>query len=233
MQKLFAVLLCFVIVISSTACTRQAPSPDSEPAPAGSPGIPAIEYIVSTPDKPLAPAAGSQEIIPDKPLAPNPDSSGTLTFREEPIPLTEPALSVAGVESEMLRLINSERSVNGLSALTTDDTMCFAAKIRAEELKSSFSHTRPSGGRYYTAFDEAGFSYAGFWHGENLSMIEYSGSSYDSATVAQKMFDALKDSPGHYENMVSENYTIAGIGAYLRMNGDRTHVYSAQLFAGN
>ena len=50
---------------------------------------------------------------------------------------------VSADEWEVLRLVNSERSARGLSPLTTFSTLQSGAEIRAREIVTLFSHTRP------------------------------------------------------------------------------------------
>lgn len=135
------------------------------------------------------------------------------------------------IERELIRLINEERAAVGAEALGIEENMRFAARIRAGETMQSFSHTRPNGMPYHSAFDEAGFSYAGKWHGENLSSLHFAAGMYQEKDVALEMFDTLKNSPGHYRNMVSENFLQAGIGAVVSYNGTNIYVVSAQLFS--
>jgi len=109
--------------------------------------------------------------------------------------------------------------------------MQWAARMRAPEVMSSLSHTRTDGTPYYTAFDEAGFPYAGRWHGENVSYMQFPAGSYSSAEAALKMFEGLRESSGHYQNMLSGNFQLAGIGAHILRKDNAVFLYSAQLFA--
>lgn len=135
------------------------------------------------------------------------------------------------LESELLSLINSERSQRGLEALGVEESMQFAAHIRAQEALESLSHTRPDNSLYYTAFDEAGFTYAGKWHGENLAIVQLESGEPDDESIAQALFAQWKASPGHERNMFSENFVQTGIGVYVETVGEQLHVGSAQLFA--
>lgn len=135
-------------------------------------------------------------------------------------------------ESELIRLINAEREQHGRRALALEDTMRWAARIRAAEVLDNLSHTRPDGTSYYTAFDEVGFPYAGKWHGENVSYMEFSGMAYDTASAARYMFDELRSSPGHYTNMLNENFAQIGVGVEVATDGNLVRIGSAQMFAG-
>lgn len=135
------------------------------------------------------------------------------------------------IEIELLRLINEERAAVGIEALGLEENIRFAAKIRAGEALQSFSHTRPNGSTYNTAFDEADFQYAGKWHGENLSSLSYTPGTFTDKQIAQKMFTSLKNSPGHYQNMLSEKFLQAGIGVAASYETGMINVASAQMFS--
>ena len=47
--------------------------------------------------------------------------------------------------SEVVRLVNAERAKEGLAALQMDSSLNSAAQVRAKEIVTSFSHTRPNG----------------------------------------------------------------------------------------
>lgn len=140
-------------------------------------------------------------------------------------------LSPNEIESEMLYYINDLRRSAEAEVLEENDDINWAAKIRAEEVLEKMSHTRPNGEEYYTVFDETGYQYAGKWHGENLSCISFVNGALGSKQIAKKMFEGLKNSAGHYNNMVSANYDLVGIGVVVQKDGETTTVASAQLFS--
>ncbi len=53
--------------------------------------------------------------------------------------------------NEVLTLVNEQRSQAGLGALSWDSNLASAANVRAKEIVSSFSHTRPDGSACFTA----------------------------------------------------------------------------------
>ncbi len=105
--------------------------------------------------------------------------------------------------SEVIRLVNIERAKEGLSALTTNSTIQSAAQVRAQEIVTSFSHTRPNGSSCFTALDQAGVSYSGA--GENIA--------YGQPTPAA-VVDAWMNSPGHRANIMNPSFTTIGVGCY-------------------
>ncbi|RHO16452.1 CAP domain-containing protein [Butyricicoccus sp. AM18-35] len=116
---------------------------------------------------------------------------------------------------QVVSLVNAERAKQGLSALTVSTKVQQAAQTRAGELKSSFSHTRPSGASCFTALTEAGVPYTRA--GENIAY----GQSTPEAVVQSWM-----NSSGHRANILSSSFTSIGVGCTV-VNGT---AYWAQLF---
>ena len=54
--------------------------------------------------------------------------------------------------SQVLTLVNKERSAYGLKPVTMTEALTDGAMIRAAETTVSFSHTRPNGDKCFTAF---------------------------------------------------------------------------------
>lgn len=105
--------------------------------------------------------------------------------------------------AEVLRLVNEERSKAGLPALVLDQSVEKAANVRAKEIVSSFSHTRPNGTSFSTALKESGASYRGA--GENIA--------WGQKTPAQVM-EGWMNSAGHRANILNKSFTKIGVGYY-------------------
>lgn len=105
--------------------------------------------------------------------------------------------------AEVLRLVNEERSRAGLPALALDQSVEKAANVRAKEIVSSFSHTRPDGTSFSTALKESGASYRGA--GENIA--------WGQKTPAQVM-EGWMNSAGHRANILNKSFTRIGVGYY-------------------
>ena len=52
---------------------------------------------------------------------------------------------------QIVNLVNEERAKEGLAPLTLDTNVSAAAQVRAQEIVTSFSHTRPDGTSFSTA----------------------------------------------------------------------------------
>lgn len=109
--------------------------------------------------------------------------------------------SVSAYAQEVVNLVNAERAKEGLSALSIDSKVTAAAQVRATEIKTSFSHTRPDGRSCFTALAEAGASYSGA--GENIAI----GQKTPSEVVT-----AWMNSPGHRANIMNANFKYIGVG---------------------
>lgn len=61
---------------------------------------------------------------------------------------------------QVVNLVNEERVKAGLLPLEKTDDVSAAAAVRAQELVSSFSHTRPDGSAYRTVLEQQGIVFA-------------------------------------------------------------------------
>lgn len=120
--------------------------------------------------------------------------------------------------NSVLQYVNQYRSEVGVSALTLDSSLTLAAEIRALEMgwSNKFDHTRPNGSSCFSVVDELGISYYSL--GENIAY-----GYWDAASVS----NGWKNSPGHYSNMISSNFSRIGIGV-VNVNG---RYYWVQIFA--
>ena len=123
--------------------------------------------------------------------------------------------SNAAFTKEVLRLVNIERAKEGLSQLTTNSTLEKAAYIRSQEIKQSFSHTRPNGSSFSSILKEMNISYQAA--GENIAY----GQKTPEAVV-----NAWMNSSGHRANIMSKNFNKLGVGCYISNNV----VYWTQIF---
>lgn len=122
----------------------------------------------------------------------------------------------ASFARQVVALVNAERAKEGLKALTIDKTIEKAALVRAKEIQSNFSHTRPNGTSFTTALKEAGVSYR--MSGENIAW----GQKTPEAVVT-----AWMNSPSHRANIMKKSFTKIGVGHLQKSNGVS---YWVQLF---
>lgn len=119
---------------------------------------------------------------------------------------------------QVVNLVNMERVANGLRKLTTYDKLTDVAQLRAGELMSAYSHTRPDGRSCFTALDDVNLPY--MTAGENIAI----GYSTPEAVV-----QAWMDSPGHRANILNPNFTMIGVGMVYDENSPKGF-YWTQVF---
>ena len=114
-------------------------------------------------------------------------------------------------ELAVIDMINKHRTAEGLGTLTYSAELSAAADIRAKEIVSNFSHTRPDGSLWYTA--GTGIM------GENIAK---------GYNTSDKVVTAWMNSEGHRKNILTKNYTTTGVGCYYDSATDT--YYWVQLF---
>ena len=111
--------------------------------------------------------------------------------------------------------------VGKLGTLTLDEDLCKAAQIRANEIVSNFSHTRPNGSDCFTVLIELSISYSAV--GENIAAGNKSG----EGTFLQWKEDNKKYSgQGHRRNMLGKNFTRIGIAYAYDANSTYKHYWA-------
>ncbi len=145
------------------------------------------------------------------------------------------------IASKVFERINVERQKKGVSNLIRKEALNTAAKIRASEIISKFSHTRPNGKSFYTVLNEVKYGEEiesrYFLNGEETNEIVYDfGATGENITncnhimswnteimpgftcsseelnrVADYISTAFINSPPHYITMVDKLYTSVGV----------------------
>ncbi|MCD7858582.1 MAG: CAP domain-containing protein [Firmicutes bacterium] len=132
-----------------------------------------------------------------------PATEVTTPVTEVTIPATEAATEASEADSyadkiqEVFELVNEERAAADLPALSYNESMQHIADLRAQEITELFSHTRPDGSAWYTAYD---FEYT--YIGENLA--------YGYSTAAGVM-KGWMNSEGHRANILNEYFNTITI----------------------
>ena len=102
---------------------------------------------------------------------------------------------------QVVTLENRIRVANGLNTLTTYDKLTEVAQLRAKEIETNYSHTRPDGTKCFTALEDAGIRSA--TAGENIAK---------GYSTPERVVDAWMNSPGHRANILNPSYTMIGVG---------------------
>lgn len=166
-------------------------------------------YLVGGPNtlsKSMENLLNGEKPADEKPADENPEEEKPIEKPEKEKPTAEE------VREELIGLINDERQRVGRQALGQGPYQDLADQ-RAEEIVKKLSHTRPDGSKATTKLlIENDY----FVAAENIVM-GYS---------AQNMFNAWKGSPGHYNNMINEEFKRSCIGIF-EYDG---YYYGVQLF---
>lgn len=134
---------------------------------------------------------------------PTPTTKPITTPQPTPTATASNSTSQSSFANQVLQLVNQERAKAGLRAYTTNSSLIAAANKRAQEIKQSFSHTRPNGTSCFTVLPEYNISYN--TAGENIA--------YGQRTP-QEVVTGWMNSPGHRANILNGNFGKIGIGVY-------------------
>ena len=120
-------------------------------------------------------------------------------------------------EAKVIELVNAERTSRGLSALSMSSEASKAADVRAKEIVTKFSHTRPDGSSCFTVLSQMGVSYKKA--GENIAYGQNS---------PEEVVKAWMNSPSHRENILSTGFNEIGVSSYKV----GSTIYWTQMFLG-
>lgn len=111
----------------------------------------------------------------------------------------------------MLKLMNKDRVKAKAAPLKIKASVNKVADLRVSEMTKEFSHTRPNGTSYKTAYDDVGVK-KGTLIGENLA---YTSDKVDyMSNFIKTTYESLYDSPTHKANMLNPEYKQVGISYY-------------------
>ena len=120
----------------------------------------------------------------------------------------------------VLQLVNQYRQAYGLSRLVTrQDLWEEVAMLRAQELVSYFSHTRPDGRECFSALEDVGLDY---WY----ACAENIAAGYENAA---RVMDGWMNSSGHRANILDEDLKELATG-YVYVPNTYYKSYWAQMF---
>lgn len=108
---------------------------------------------------------------------------------------------------EVIRLTNIQRENHGLESLPVDEDLMELARIRAEEIRESYSHTRPDG--------------------TNVGVYRC-GENCGQRSSAPEQVKSWMNSEGHRTNILLDRYHHIGAACYQAENGN---LYWVQVFS--
>lgn len=140
-------------------------------------------------------------------------------FRDQ-ITLTVEEIPVQEWKTQVLKLVNNERSKEGLTSLVWGETCAEAADLRAVEISKRYEHVRPDGSDWSTACPVPS---SGGASGENI----HAG---NSAVSPETVVHDWMNSPAHKENILDERFTKLSVGLYF--NSDTKYgIHWSQIFS--
>lgn len=122
-------------------------------------------------------------------------------------------------EWDIIKMVNKLRIANGSAPLSMNDPMIQAARVRASELYTLFSHTRPNGTDCWTALTEQNVSYGDA--GENIAM---------GYLTPVEVMNGWMGSEGHRKNILQPSFAHIGIGYQLMYVNSMPRASWTQLF---
>ncbi len=134
-------------------------------------------------------------------------------------------INISNIEEELVKKINEVRIKNGAKPLTLDTSLCYVARNYSKRMLTYnfFAHVDP-----YTGLDALGrLKKNGILYpsvGENLAFIEYNQKDYP---VVDKVIELWMDSPPHKATMLSNKYSLLGVGVYC----EKGKCYITSLYA--
>ena len=156
---------------------------------------------------------GLSEIKSANPHIKNPD----LIYPGQVLTIPTLASAVSDYESEVVRLVNVERTKRGLSPLSHNWQLSRVARYKSLDMKQNgyFSHTSPTYGSPFQMMKSFGITYR--TAGENIAK----GQTTPAAVVSGWM-----NSSGHRANILNSSFTEIGVGYVAEGN------YWTQMFIG-
>lgn len=186
------------------------------PVPAAPTPVPAAP--TSVPAAPT-PVPATPTPVPAAPT-PVPATPTPVPATPTPVPATTPPASSESLWIErFLALTNEARAAAGLNPVVSGSPAALeAARVRAVETVTRFSHTRPDGRTCFTALTDAGVTFVRA--GENLAA---------GYTTPESMFNAWMRSDGHRANILKPEFTHLASGYVCNPDNPYRH-FGVQLF---
>lgn len=128
-----------------------------------------------------------------------------------PDPSDISAFRLSETERSALETLAGIRSDLELPELTTDETLCALAYIRAKEVYTSFTHIRPDGRSYDTVFEDYGY--------EIVASAEVRMSS-DTPMSMEEFFSVWNIDPTVAQKLTDPTFLRVGIAFYHKGNHD-------------
>ncbi|MCK9330549.1 MAG: SafA/ExsA family spore coat assembly protein [Candidatus Cloacimonetes bacterium] len=133
-------------------------------------------------------------------------------------PTTPTSNNLRALETEVVRLVNAERSKAGQPALTENTELSNVARTKSEDFVNNnyFSHNSPTYGSPFEMLESFGISFTAA--AENIA---------SGQRTASEVMNSWMNSSGHRANILSPTYNQIGVGIARDNNGS---LYWTQMF---
>ncbi|WP_330671542.1 SafA/ExsA family spore coat assembly protein [Anaeromicrobium sp.] len=194
MKRIFLVCTVFFLMISGNLSYGQAQGNTYTVQSGDSMWKIAVKYEI-----------GLSEIISSNPQIKNP----ALIYPGQKLNIPN-ITDVKNLENEVIRLVNVERSKNGLPALKANWQLSRCARYKSQDMinKNYFSHESPTYGSPFKMMESFGLRFSSA--GENIAKGQ---------RTPKAVMNAWMNSPGHRNNILSRTYTEIGVGLAKDKNG--------------
>lgn len=114
----------------------------------------------------------------------------------------------------MFQLIGRARSERSLRTLRLDDALTNIARMRSRDMvnRDYFAHTAPDGTTFFTMLENAKITYS--YAGEIIA-----NNNYSEDQTSQVAFDGFMNSVHHRDILLSDRYTLVGVGEAANSKG--------------
>ena len=153
----------------------------------------------------------------DLPISSDPPTMSTVTTT-----MASPIVTITADEQLMLDVVNRERMERDLNSLSWCAALGRAATTHSRDMaaRNFFEHVNPDGLEVSDRAETQGYRYRSV--GENIAVGQRS---------VTEVMEGWMDSPGHRENILSDDYTHFGLGiATGDFEGQRKSLYWTQNF---
>lgn len=133
-------------------------------------------------------------------------------------------IDTAQIEKSLLDKINALRKNAGVSELKLSSDLNKVAAVRVKEISGKYSHTRPDGSDFTSAFMAVDPKYGAVDNQVAENVVYTSTNGKNSAVISDDEIKVLKNSKEHYDRMVSADFNYVGIASY-QINGKNYVVF--------
>lgn len=184
------------------------------------------------------PSVDDDRVTDEWHLQSDPDDPGTSS-----VDAGESVVASDDVERWVFAMVNDERRERGLEPYAYSDYMSSVARAHSEDMpdRGYFSHQNPDGelpwdrlgddyGRHCRTVGE---NIAYNWVGRSVSSGSGTGTYDTEREVARALVTQWMNSDGHRSAILSDGYTVTGVGIYVEdVGGGDARVFATQMFCG-